>query len=50
MKNGLVKLLVAIGVIGLLISGIIPSYICFMIGLAIILPLNYPNLKTAKKF
>lgn len=43
------NLLVAIGVIGLLISGIIPSYICFMIGLAIILPLNYPNLKTAKK-
>ncbi|EME9846868.1 citrate transporter [Campylobacter jejuni] len=43
------NLLVAIGVIGLLISGIIPSYICFMIGLVIILPLNYPNLKTAKK-
>lgn len=29
------NLLVAIGVIGLLISGIIPSYICFMIGLVI---------------
>lgn len=42
-------MLVAIGVIGLLISGIIPSYICFMIGLAIILPFNYPNLKIAKK-
>ncbi|HEF6329237.1 TPA: citrate transporter [Campylobacter jejuni] len=43
------NLLVTIGVIGLLISGIIPSYICFMIGLVIILPLNYPNLKIAKK-
>lgn len=46
----LAKLLVVIGVLGLLISGIFPSYICFMIGLAIVLPLNYPNLKIAKKF
>ncbi|MBZ7986807.1 SLC13 family permease [Campylobacter canadensis] len=36
-------------VIGLLISGALPSYVCFMVGLCIILPLNYPNLKIAKK-
>ncbi|EAL5963082.1 citrate transporter [Campylobacter jejuni] len=43
------NLIIAIGVIGLLVSGMFPSYVCFMIGLGIILPLNYPNLKIAKK-
>lgn len=44
-----VNLIVLLCVIALLVSGIIPSYLCFMIGLCIVLPLNYPNFKTAKK-
>lgn len=44
-----VNLIILIAVIALLISSVLPSYVCFMIGLCIILPLNYPNLKIAKK-
>ena len=44
-----VNLLVLIGVITLLVMRVFPSYVCFMIGLCIVLPLNYPNLKIAKK-
>lgn len=44
-----VNLVILLCVIALLVSGIIPSYLCFMIGLCIVLPLNYPDFKTAKK-
>ncbi|RAX55846.1 SLC13 family permease [Helicobacter sp. 10-6591] len=44
-----INLVVLIGVITLLVMRVFPSYVCFMIGLCIVLPLNYPNLKIAKK-
>lgn len=40
-----VNAIIAIGVIALLVSGIIPAGLAFMIGLGIALPINYPKLK-----
>ncbi|MBY7142501.1 CitMHS family transporter [Virgibacillus sp. NKC19-3] len=40
-----VNAIIAIGVVALLVSGIIPAGFAFMIGLSIALPINYPKLK-----
>lgn len=40
-----INAIIAIGVIALLVSGIIPAGLAFMIGLTIALPINYPNVK-----
>lgn len=38
-----VNLIIALAVIGVLVSGIIPSGLAFMIGVAVVLLINYPN-------
>ncbi|MBZ7992331.1 TRAP transporter large permease subunit [Campylobacter sp. RM9333] len=48
-KFFLVNVFLLIAVIAALVINVLPSYVCFMIGFAIALPLNYPNLKIAKK-
>lgn len=40
-----VNAIIAIGVIVLLVSGIIPAGLAFMIGLSFALPINYPKMK-----
>lgn len=40
-----VNALIAVGVIALLVSGIIPAGFAFMIGVSIALPINYPKVK-----
>ncbi len=37
--------LLALGIIGVLVWGIVPAGLAFMIGVSIALPLNYPNMK-----
>ncbi|HEB9353177.1 TPA: TRAP transporter large permease subunit [Campylobacter coli] len=44
-----VNVFLLIAVIAALVVNVLPSYVCFMIGFAIALPLNYPDLKLAKK-
>lgn len=39
------NIILAIAVIGVLVWGIIPSGFAFMIGVSVILPINYPNMK-----
>lgn len=43
------NLVILIIVLAFLVEGTLPSYLCFMIGVGIALPLNYPDLKIAKK-
>src|SRR5690625_4571037 len=40
-----INVLLAIAVIGVLVWGIIPAGLAFMIGVSIALPINYPNMK-----
>jgi len=40
-----INTILAIGVIGILVWGIIPAGLAFMIGVSIALPINYPNMK-----
>ncbi|ALX49096.1 CitMHS family transporter [Lentibacillus amyloliquefaciens] len=40
-----VNAIIAVGVVALLVSGIIPAGFAFMLGVSIILPINYPNMK-----
>ncbi|WP_085992323.1 CitMHS family transporter [Oceanobacillus senegalensis] len=40
-----VNAIIAIAVIGVLVSGIIPSGLAFIIGVSILLPINYPSVK-----
>ncbi|GAB3062193.1 CitMHS family transporter [Virgibacillus ainsalahensis] len=40
-----VNVILALGVIALLVSGIIPAGFAFMIGVTVALPINYPNVK-----
>lgn len=40
-----INIILAIGVIGILVWGIIPAGFAFMIGVGIALPINYPNVK-----
>lgn len=40
-----INAILALAVIGVLVSGIIPAGLAFMIGVSIALPINYPNVK-----
>src|SRR5699024_4496315 len=44
-KMLLINTILDIGVIGILVWGIIPAGLAFMIGVSIALPINYPNMK-----